>query len=60
MVYLPRAIYFKETPLVADLFLAGLREAADTGFSTIPAWSQIRRGGPPLDEPPHAFLVSSA
>jgi hypothetical protein len=39
MVHVPRPIYFKETPLNADLFLAGRREAADTSFSTIPASS---------------------
>jgi hypothetical protein len=37
MVDLPRAIYLKETPLDADLLLAGFRETADPGFSTIPA-----------------------
>jgi hypothetical protein len=37
MAYLPRAICLKETPLDADLFLVGCQEAADTGFSTIPA-----------------------
>jgi hypothetical protein len=42
MVHLPRAIYFKETPLDADLFLAGCRAAA----------MQIRHGGPSFDEPP--------
>jgi hypothetical protein len=54
MVHLPHAVYFKETPLDADLFLAGHREA-DTGFATIPAWSHIRRGGPPLGEPPRCY-----
>jgi hypothetical protein len=39
MAYLPRAICLQEMPLDADLFLAGCREAADTGFSTIPASS---------------------
>jgi hypothetical protein len=54
MAYLPRTIYFKETPLEAGLFLAGRREAA-TGFATIPAWSHIHHGGPPLDEPPRRY-----
>jgi hypothetical protein len=51
MVHLPTRFIFKDMPLDADLFLAGLREAADTGFSTLPAWSRMRRGGPPLDGP---------
>jgi hypothetical protein len=33
------ARFISKTPLNADLFLAGRREAADTGFSTIPASS---------------------
>jgi hypothetical protein len=54
MVHLPRAIYFKEKPLDADLFLAGYRET-EPGFARIPAWSHIRHGGPPLDEPPRRY-----
>jgi hypothetical protein len=45
MVHLPRTIYFKETPLDADLFLASCRTAA----------MHIRHGGPPLDEPPRRY-----
>jgi hypothetical protein len=55
MVNLPYANYW-EVPLDAGLFLAGLREAAVSGFSTIPAWSRKRCGGPAAGRPPQRYL----